>query len=58
MFSEKQTQIGQTFLNFREPRWTLTTKISRSFELAGQGAPVPCSLSGLHKGGPLRLLFR
>lgn len=38
MFSEKRTQIGQTSLNLREPRWTLRTKVSRSFELSGQGA--------------------
>lgn len=33
MFSEKQTQIGQASLNLQELRWTLTTKVSRSFEL-------------------------
>lgn len=47
MFSEKQTQIGQTSLNLREPRWTLTTKICKTFELSArdprwqQAASVP-----------------
>lgn len=36
MCSEKQTQIGQPSLNLWEPRWTLTTKISKSFELSAK----------------------
>lgn len=34
--SEKQTQIGQISLNLWEPRWTLTTKISKSFALSAK----------------------
>lgn len=46
MCSEKQTQIGRASLNLWEPRWTLTTKISKSFELSAKvpGGSQPASV--------------
>lgn len=57
MFSEKQTQIGQTSLNLQELRWTLTTKISKGFELLARVPRGAASSLCLRDRGPPRTLF-
>lgn len=57
MCSEKQTQIGQASVNLWEPRWTLTTKTSRSFELSAVVPGGSLLALCLQDRGPPRLLF-